>query len=262
MQFSAVTEVYSPKSSDPPGAPVIECRGVTKKFYFYEHRTTSLREWFIRTVIRQPIHVRRPLFSLTDFNLNVKRGECVALVGVNGSGKSTALRLLAGIYAPSTGTVKTLGRIAAVIELGSSFHGELTGGENVKLYAALMGLSRKQLAHHYDRMIEFSGIGDFIEVPVKYYSSGMYARLAFAVAVCTQPDILLLDEVLAVGDESFRKRCLEHLRGFHAQGGTLVTASHDLATIRDFASRAVWLDNGHIRMDGTIREVLDAYQRS
>ena len=250
----------SPKLSNLTGTPAIECRGVTKQFYYYEHRTTTLREWFIRTVLRKPIHVRRPLFSLTGFDLSIGRGESVALVGSNGSGKSTALRLMAGIYKPSEGTIRAYGYIAAVIELGVSFHMELTGAENVELYATVMGLSRKQLALHYEEIVEFAGLREFIEVPVKYYSSGMFARLAFSVAVCVQPDILLLDEVLAVGDQKFRGRCLNHLRLFHEQGGTLVTASHDFDTIRELCSRAVWLDQGQIRMQGKVNEVLDAYQ--
>jgi ABC-type polysaccharide/polyol phosphate transport system ATPase subunit len=249
-----------PKLSEVAGTPAIECLGVRKHFYYYEHRTTTLREWFIRAALRKPIHVRHPLFSLTGFNLSVGRGESVALVGSNGSGKSTALRLMAGIYKPSEGIIRAHGRIAAVIELGVSFHMELTGAENVRLYAMLMGLSRKQVAIHFEEIVEFSGIRKFIEVPVKYYSSGMSARLAFSVAVCVQPDVLLVDEVLAVGDQEFRERCLDRLRLFHEQGGTLVTASHDFGPIRELCSRAVWLDQGQIRMQGKVKEVLDAYQ--
>jgi len=186
------------KSPDRNGCPAVLCRDVFKHFYLYSHRTTSLREWFIRTALRRPIHIRRAEFSLRGFNLRIERGEAVALIGPNGSGKSTALRLIAGIYTPSTGTVETLGRIAAVIELGAGFNMELTGAENVGLYGAIMGLDRTQLAQRYEKIIEFAGIGKFIDMPVKYYSSGMVARLAFSVAVNVQPDILLLDEVLAV----------------------------------------------------------------
>ncbi len=239
--------------------PAILCENVVKDFYFYEHRTTSIREWFIRSVQRKPIHIRRTQFSLQGFNLRVNRGEAVGLIGSNGCGKSTALRLMAGIYSPTAGTVDTFGRLAAVIELGAGFHAELTGAENVELYAAVMGMSHKQLAMHREEIVEFSGIEGFMDMPIKYYSSGMQARLAFAVAVCAAPDILLLDEVLAVGDRTFQERCLARLRDFQAQGGTMVVVSHDLNMLRTFCSRAVWLDRGHVRLEGEIDRVLQAY---
>jgi len=187
-------------------APAVELRGVSKRFYFYEHRTSSLREWFIRRVLRRPLHVRRAEFTLRAVDLRVERGESVALVGPNGSGKSTALRLIAGIYRPSTGRVETNGRITAVIELGAGFHPELTGAENIALYASVLGITRRELAARYDEIVEFAAMSDFLDTPLKYYSSGMEARLAFSVSVCLQPDILLLDEVLAVGDQAFRER--------------------------------------------------------
>jgi lipopolysaccharide transport system ATP-binding protein len=241
---------------------VVECRGVVKRFHLYEHRTTSLRELFVRGVLRRPIHVRRAKFHVTGFDLEVRAGEAVALVGANGSGKSTVLRLLAGIYAPTEGVIRTRGRVTAVIELGAAFHPELTGAENVALSAAAIGLRGREITRLSPEIIAFADIGDFIDVPLKYYSSGMQARLAFAVATCVEPDILLLDEVLAVGDQSFRERCLDRLRGFHARGGTMLMVSHDLATIRDLCSRAVWLEHGRVRMAGEIDEVLDAYQSS
>jgi ABC-2 type transport system ATP-binding protein len=243
-----------------PSEPIVECRGVTKRFYFYDHRTSSLREWFIRRVLRKPLHVRHAAFMLRGLDLRVSRGEVVALVGTNGSGKSTALRLVAGIYRPTEGTIVTRGRVAAVIELGAGFHSELTGAENVALYAAVLGLGRRELAAHWADIVEFSGTGDFLDTPVKYYSSGMEARLAFAVAVCLDPDVLLLDEVLAVGDESFRARCLERLRAFSARGGTMLIVSHELEQLRALCTRAVWLDRGRVRMDGPVAEVLAAYE--
>jgi homopolymeric O-antigen transport system ATP-binding protein len=236
------------------------CRGVVKRFYHYEHRTTSLRELFIRGLLRRPIHVRRARFTLSGFDLRVERGEAVALVGANGSGKSTALRLIAGIYLPSEGVIETRGRVTAVIELGIGFHPELTGAENVALYAAVMGLGRRQLAERLPEIVAFAELGDFLDEPVKYYSSGMQARLAFAVAISVEPDVLLLDEVLAVGDQSFRRRCLDRLRDFHRQGGTLVVVSHDLDTVRELCSRAVWLEDGRVRAEGAVGEVLAAYE--
>ena len=236
------------------------CRGVSKRFYHYDHRTTSLRERFIRTVLGRPIHVRRARFTLESLDLEIKPGEAVALIGDNGSGKSTALRLIAGIYAPSVGVVETCGRIAAIIELGVGFNPELTGAENVALYAAVMGLSRAEISHRFDEIVAFADIGDFIQEPVKYYSSGMQARLAFAVAVCVEPDILLVDEVLAVGDQDFRQRCLQRLTAFRRGGGTLVVVSHDLDTVADLCNRAVWLDNGRILLDAPVDEVINSYR--
>lgn len=250
------------RSPDPKGEPAVACRGVVKQFYLYSHRTTSLREWFIRSALGRPIHVRHAEFSLRDFNLRVDHGETVALIGPNGGGKSTVLRLIAGIYTPTAGTVETFGRIASVIELGAGFNMELTGAENVELYGSIMGLGRDRVARLYEEIVSFAGIGKFIETPVKYYSSGMIARLAFSVAVNGRPDILLLDEVLAVGDQSFQEKCLDRLRTFQAGGGTMVVVSHDLNTVSRLCSRAVWLDNGLTRMEGDAGAVVETYRAS
>jgi ABC-type polysaccharide/polyol phosphate transport system ATPase subunit len=260
MPFSTATLPSSPKLSDPVAAPAVELRGVSKRFYFYEHRTGSLREWFIRRVLRRPVHVRRMAFSLRDVDLRVEPGESVALLGHNGSGKSTILRLVAGIYQPSSGSIKTDGRITAVIELGAGFHPELTGVENIKLYAAVLGLTRRELAQRYDEIVEFADMENFLDTPLKYYSSGMEARLAFSVAVCLQPAILLLDEVLAVGDREFRARCLERLRTFNARGGTLILVSHELDQVRELCARGVWLRDGGVVLDADIDTVLAAYR--
>ena len=260
MPSSIATPPSSPKLSDRATSPAVELRGVSKRFYFYEHRTSSLREWFIRRVLRRPIHVRHAAFSLRNLDLRVERGEALALLGHNGSGKSTVLRLVAGIYQPSAGTITSSGRITAVIELGAGFHPELTGAENIRLYGAVLGLSRRELLERYDEIVEFAEMQDFLDTPLKYYSSGMEARLAFSVAVCLQPAILLLDEVLAVGDQEFRARCLERLRTFHARGGTLMLVSHELDQIRELCTRGVWLREGEVVMDGAIDTVLAAYR--
>ena len=244
---------------DTNGAAVI-CRDVMKQFYVYSHRTVSLREWFIRRVKNKPVHARQAEFSLNDFNLRVERGESVALVGHNGCGKSTVLRLIAGIYEPTAGSVSTFGRVGAVIELGAGFNYELTGAENIELYGAIMGLSRFERERHRDDIIAFSGIGDFIGMPVKYYSSGMVARLAFSVAVNLEPEILLLDEVLAVGDQAYQEKCMERLKAFHKEGGTLVVVSHSPKLLTQLCSKAVWMEGGRIKMAGEIQKVLDAYQ--
>lgn len=240
----------------------MECRNVVKEYFLHQQRITSLREWLLRALLRRPIPASPSFFSLTDFNISVSKGECLALIGNNGSGKSTALRLMAGIYQPTSGIIETWGRVGAVIELGAGFHLELTGAENVEIYAALMGLTRVQFAFRFQEIIEFSGLREYVDVPVKYYSSGMQARLAFSVAICVQPDILLLDEVLAVGDQGFKEKCFERLQTFHAQGGTMVIASHSFDMIRKLCSRAIWLERGAIRMDGEISEVLESYLMS
>jgi homopolymeric O-antigen transport system ATP-binding protein len=259
MASSIATPAFFPRSSERAGVAAVELRDVSKRFYYYEHRTSSLREWFIRRVLRRPLHIRRAEFTLRDFNLRITPGEAVALIGSNGSGKSTALRLIAGIYQPSSGVIETTGRLTAVIELGAGFHPELTGADNVGLYAAVLGLGRKELLARYDEIVDFAQTREFMDTPLKYYSSGMEARLAFAVAICLQPDVLLLDEVLAVGDQAFRERCLARLRAYHARGGTLVLVSHEMDQIRQLCSRAVWLEQGKIRMDGAVGPVLAAY---
>jgi lipopolysaccharide transport system ATP-binding protein len=240
--------------------PAVLCTDVVKRFYRYEHRTRSIREVFVRGVLGRPLYSRRAEFTLRDFCLRVERGESIALVGGNGSGKSTALRLIAGIYRPSSGRVTTRGRIAAIIELGVGFHPELTGVENVIQYASALGLGRREIAARFDAIVEFAGLDEFIGEPVKIYSSGMVARLAFATAtICESADILLIDEALSVGDHAFQERCVARLLDLRAQGGSLIIVSHDADTLRQLCSRAVWLDRGEVRMDGEVNEVLDAY---
>ena len=204
----------------------------------------------------------QPIFSLRGFNLSVYKGESIALIGSNGSGKSTVIRLIAGIYEPLAGTVQTVGRVGAVIELGAGFHRELTGAANIELYGAILGLNRRERAERYQKIVEFSEIKDYIRNPVKYYSPGMVARLAFAVAIFSEPDILLLDEVLAVGDHSFKEKCLNRLDAFRASGKTLMITSHDPEHLSRLSTRAVWLDNGCNRMEGKPEEVLKAYHQA
>jgi ABC-type polysaccharide/polyol phosphate transport system ATPase subunit len=238
----------------------ISCRAVTKRFYYYQQRTTTLREVFIRSVTRRPLTKRTELFTLTGFDLAVRRGDAVGLIGANGSGKSTALRIIAGIYEPTDGVVETRGRVAAVIELGAGFHHELTGAENVAFHGAVMGMSRRDLQSRFDEIVDFAGIEAFIDVPVKYYSSGMQARLAFAVSVCLDPEVLLIDEVLAVGDHAFRQRCRSRLEQLRRSGCTLLIVSHNADDVASMCSRAVWLDKGKIRMEGAAPQVVTAYQ--
>lgn len=237
----------------------VVCHGVVKHFYHYTHRTKSLREFFIRTILGRPTHVRRAEFTLRNLELRAKQGESWALIGNNGSGKSTALRLIAGIYEPSEGFVETKGSLAAVIELGVGFNPELTGAENVSLYGSVLGLSRREIIKRFPEIVSFAEVGDFINEPVKYYSSGMKARLAFSVTVSVEPEILLIDEVLAVGDTKFQKRCMDRLYNFRENGGTLIIVSHNFPAVRKLCKRALWLERGSPRMSGEVNEVVDAY---
>ena len=181
---------------------------------------------------------------ISDLNLRVEHGESVSLPGSNRSEKSTALCMIGGVYAPTEGTIFTSERLAAVIEIGVGFHPELTGAENVALYAAVMGLDGREIAQRCLEVVAFADVGKLIHEPVQYYFSGMQARLAFVVAVCVQPDVLLLDEVPAVGDQSFRDGCLAHLRRYHREGGTLIVMSREHETVRTLCTRGVWLHEG------------------
>jgi lipopolysaccharide transport system ATP-binding protein len=191
----------------------------------------------------------------------VHQGEAFGVIGGNGSGKSTLLKLVAGMLKPTTGRITVAGRVAALIELGAGFHPEISGRENVFINGAVLGLTRKQIERRYDEIVEFAGLGDFMEEPVKNYSSGMYVRLGFAVAVNTDPDVLLVDEVLAVGDEAFAHRCLRRIEEFLAAGKTLLLVSHSLDLVEGVCDRVLWLDDGRQRLVGEPRRVIDAYRQ-
>jgi ABC-type polysaccharide/polyol phosphate transport system ATPase subunit len=198
--------------------------------------------------------------ALDDVSFEVGRGEAFGIVGGNGSGKSTLLKLIAGILKPTTGTLATSGRVAALIELGAGFHPEISGRENIFINGAVLGLDRREIAARYERIVEFSGLGDFLEEPVKNYSSGMYVRLGFAVAIHTDPEILLVDEVLAVGDEAFAHRCLRRIEELLAAGKTVIFVSHALGLVEDLCDRVLWLEGGRVRESGAPRRVVDAYR--
>lgn len=198
-------------------------------------------------------------FALKNVSFRVERGESLAIIGRNGAGKSTLLSLVAGLAKPDGGTISVNGRIAALLELGSGFHPDLTGTENVFLNAALLGLTRKRTMQLFDAIVEFADIGDFIGEPLRTYSTGMMLRLAFSVAIHMDPDILLIDEVLAVGDQGFQARCLDKVHEFRRTGKTIVCVSHASAIIQQFCDRAIWLDHGELLMKGPVLEVSEAY---
>jgi ABC-type polysaccharide/polyol phosphate transport system ATPase subunit len=198
-------------------------------------------------------------YALRDVSFRLNQGDSMAVIGRNGAGKSTLLGLAAGLCKPSAGSVAVRGRVAALLELGSGFHTDLTGLENVRLNASLLGLSRTRTAEVLESIVDFSEIRDFIDDPVRTYSSGMIMRLAFAVAVHVDPDILIIDEVLGVGDQRFQAKCFDKIQQFKQAGKTLLFVSHGGETVRHLCDRAIWLDHGKMRMEGPPGEILDAY---
>lgn len=226
----------------------------------YHFRT--LKSALLGSALTQGLRPEDTIEALRDVSFRVTTGEAFGVVGSNGSGKSTLLKLLAGIAKPTAGRVVVDGRVAALIELGAGFHPEISGRENVFINGAVLGLSRREIARRFDDIVAFSGLADFIDEPVKNYSSGMYVRLGFAVAIHTDPDVLLVDEVLAVGDESFAHRCLRRIEEFLGRGGTLVLVSHSLPLIEEYTERVLWLERGRVRMIGEPRRVVDAYRQA
>lgn len=198
-------------------------------------------------------------WALKDVNFKINKGEVVGIIGANGSGKSTILKLIAGVLTPTQGKVIVDGRISPLIELGAGFHPEFTGRENIYLNGTILGLSKKEVDEKFDEIVNFSGIGDFIDTPVKHYSSGMYMRLGFAIAVHVDPDILLVDEILAVGDAAFQKKCFERLNKFHKAGATIVVISHSLDMIRNFCKKVILISNGNVTGDGKPGVVINKY---
>jgi len=230
----------------------IQISDVSKRFVIRKEK--SLKERVVNFG-RSKLH-KEDFWALRDVSLEIESGATVGLVGPNGSGKSTLLKMIGGIVQPTSGTVRLRGRLAALLELGAGFHPDLTGRENVYLNASILGLTRAETARNFDAIVDFSGIERFIDTQVKFYSSGMYVRLAFAVAIHVDPDILLVDEVLAVGDEPFQRKCLERIRGFQHEGRTIVLVTHGLDQVAEFCDRAVVLEAGHIAADGLPRDAL------
>jgi ABC-2 type transport system ATP-binding protein/lipopolysaccharide transport system ATP-binding protein len=219
-----------------------------------QERRTSLKELFVRG--RSPVS---EFWALRDVSLEVERGTTYGLIGHNGSGKSTLLKLMANIHRPTSGTISHDGRVSALLELGAGFHPELSGRENIYLNGSILGMPRKKIDDAFDRILEFAGLGDFIDSPVKVYSSGMYARLGFSIAVHLDPEILIVDEILAVGDEDFQRRCFDYLSELRSRGVTIVFVSHSLPLVQTMCDRVAWLDHGSLVMEGPAVEVVDAY---
>jgi lipopolysaccharide transport system ATP-binding protein len=237
----------------------IEFDNVSKKFTLHREgeRPVTLPERAAGLLRQRPSG--EEFWALRDVSFAVGRGQSLGLVGHNGAGKSTALKLMTRILNPTSGRVALRGRVAALLELGSGFHPDLSGRENVFLYGSLLGIGRREMAARLEEIVAFSGVGEFLDMEVKHYSSGMYTRLAFAVATSVDPEVLITDEVLAVGDEAFQRKCMERIYSFRQQGRTIVFVSHALDTVRTLCDTAVWLDRGEARLVGPAGEVVDAY---
>ncbi|MGN6161474.1 MAG: ABC transporter ATP-binding protein [Marmoricola sp.] len=233
----------------------IEIRDLTKEFSL--RRTRSMKEMVVWTVRGRGKELRSDFRALDGIDLTVDEGESVALLGYNGSGKSTTLKLISGVYRPDGGSVKVRGRVAGLIEVGAGFHHDLTGRENVYLNGAILGLTEQEIEERYDDIVAFSEIEEFIDTEVKFYSSGMFLRLAFSVAVHSDPDIFLVDEILSVGDEPFRRKCLARIKELKTLGHTLVIVTHDLDMIRTVVERGVVLRKGTVVFDGPIDKAID-----
>lgn len=234
----------------------IEVRNMHKQFKVQYDKANTLKDkiLFWNRENRKEVHK-----VLNNINLNIKKGESVALIGTNGSGKSTLLKLMTKIIFPTSGTIETNGKLTSLLELGAGFHPDFTGRENIYFNASIFGLSRKEIDNRIDEIIEFSELGEFIDNPIRTYSSGMYMRLAFSVAINVDAEILLIDEILAVGDQHFQEKCFAKLKELRDSGKTIVIVSHSLDTVKKLCRRAVWIYKGEIRLDGDPTYVINQY---
>ena len=235
--------------------PAISIDHVSKRFALSSGGPSSIKE----ALISRRRKTEREFWALNDVSFDIPKGSFFGIIGHNGSGKSTLLKLTAGIHRPTSGTITASGRISALLELGSGFHPDLTGRENVFLNGAILGLSQKRMEAAIDEIAEFSGIGEFIDAPVKVYSSGMHVRLGFAIAVHVEPEILLVDEVLAVGDEEFQRKCYDHIYALRRKGTTIVLVSHDSNAMHTLCDEVAWLDHGELQQVDEPNVVVDAY---
>jgi ABC-type polysaccharide/polyol phosphate transport system ATPase subunit len=233
----------------------IRFENVSRRFLVYPHRNVTLKEAIVRRRHVRPTEI----WALRDVDLEIEPGESVAFVGRNGSGKTTLLRLIAGIFAPSSGRLEVGGSVGSLLELGAGFHPDFTGRENIFLSGSIYGLSRAAVRERMDEIVAFSELEDFIDIPVRTYSSGMYMRLGFAIAVHVEANVLLLDEVFAVGDEAFQRKCIDRVLGFRERGGTLCFVSHDASAVERLCERAVLLAHGRVEYDGDTSEALKRY---
>lgn len=238
---------------------IIEVEDVSMRFNLAKERVDNLKEYIVKKLKFQSISFDE-FWALKNISFTIQKGESVALIGSNGSGKSTMLKIISGILIPTTGKIRVNGSIAPLIELGAGFDYQLTGRENIFLNGAVLGHSKRLMQEKYDEIVEFSGLADFIDVPVKNYSSGMVARLGFSVATMVKPDILIVDEILAVGDQVFQEKCHKRMEEMMNGGTTVVLVSHSESDIRRICQKAVWIERGDLRSTGDIDNMLKMYK--
>jgi ABC-type polysaccharide/polyol phosphate transport system ATPase subunit len=241
------------------GAERIRFQDVVQRFRLIQERPDTLREAFAHLFRKQVSY--HDFEALKGVSFVIREGETVAIIGRNGSGKSTILKIIAGVYRPTAGEAKVSGHVGALIELGAGFHADLTGRENIILNGLLLGLTRQQIQSREQKILDFAELGEFIDSPVKQYSSGMFMRLGFAVATEVDPEILLIDEILAVGDESFQQKCSARIDEFRRRGKTIVFVSHNLGVVRQLCQRALLIDGGELLADGPVEEVTAGYEQ-
>ena len=234
----------------------IEIRNMTKSFKLYSDKPNTMKERLVRGWKKNNNEIHT---VLKDINIDIEKGDTVALIGVNGSGKSTLLKLMTKIIYPNKGTVQTRGKLTSLLELGAGFHPDFTGRENIYFNAAIFGLTKQEIDKRINDIIEFSELGDFIDSPIRTYSSGMYMRLAFAVAINVDADILLIDEILAVGDQHFQDKCFAKLEELAKSDMTIVIVAHGMSALKRLCTRGIWINNGVVAMDGPFEEVSEAY---
>jgi len=240
--------------------PIIRLKNVSVEYRIPSERIGTLKEYIIRYI--QGKVKQQKFFALKNVNLEINQGEVLGVIGHNGAGKSTLLKLFAHVLPPTIGKIEIIGSVAPLLELGAGFHHELSGRENVFLNGSILGYTREEMKSKFGEIVEFSGLHNFIDAPIRTYSSGMWARLGFAVATASRPDILLVDEVLAVGDEEFQKKCFNRIEEFQNNGTTIVIVAHSMQTILDRTSRVAWIDRGSIQYIGDPQEAVDQYRKS
>ena len=243
----------------------LEIQGLSKQYWLGQAQHHQMLRERLVEMIKRPfgrMKATESIWALRDVSFDADEGEVIGIVGRNGAGKSTLLKILSRITYPTSGEVKVNGRVASLLEVGTGFHDELTGRENIYLNGSILGMRKREVEERFDAIVDFSGVEQFIDTPIKHYSSGMRLRLGFAVAAHLEPDVLIVDEVLAVGDAGFQKKCIQAMEGLRNTGRTVLFVSHNLAAVENLCSRGIWIDSGKIRMDGAARDVIASYMGS
>ncbi len=243
----------------------VEIRGLSKRYALGAPQGSQMLRERLIEMVKRPFGKAKEsnsIWALRDISVDIEEGEVVGIIGRNGAGKSTLLKIMSRITYPTSGNIKVRGRVASLLEVGTGFHDELTGRENIYLNGSILGMRKREVDQRFDAIVDFSGVRQFLDTPIKRYSSGMRLRLGFAVAAHLEPDVLIVDEVLAVGDAAFQKKCLTAMEGLRNSGRTVLFVSHNLAAVENLCSRGIWIDGGKIRMDGEAGKVIEAYMGS